>query len=233
MHRLDWHLIQCAMPVFEGLFPSEHNQVIQMLLFQLAQWHALAKLWLHTDHSIKLLDEASQLLGGQLHKFQDFTCTAFKTKELALETAARWRDKACSLDATSSKTSATSAAQPKSFNLATYKLHALGNYVHSICLFGTTDSYTTHLVRYFCFGGHHKTENQNDRLTLITRENNPIAFSRVFIKVRTRKTQQDSWQHKNSSIHVSEGKMYMTVLKLAWWIQMKQPLHPFDPITFY
>ena len=78
------------MPVFEGLFPSEHNQVIQTLLFQLAQWHALAKLRLHTDHSLKLLDEASRLLGGQLRKFQDFTCTAFKTMELASETAAQW-----------------------------------------------------------------------------------------------------------------------------------------------
>ena len=78
------------MPAFEGLFPSEHDQIIQTLLFRLAQWHTLAKLQLHTDHSLKLFDEASRLLGGQLRKFQGFTCTAFKTVELASETAARW-----------------------------------------------------------------------------------------------------------------------------------------------
>ena len=79
VHRLDRCLIQCAMPAFEGLFPSEHDQVIQTLLFRLAQWHALAKLWLHTDHSLWLLDEASRLLGDQLCNNQNFTCTAFKT----------------------------------------------------------------------------------------------------------------------------------------------------------
>ena len=183
------------MPAFEGLFPSEHDQVIQTLLFRLAQWHALAKLRLHTDYSLKLLDKASRLLGGQLHKFRDFTCAAFKTTELASETAARWREKACSLNTIppgSSTTSATSAAQPKSFNLATYKLHALGDYVHSIRLFGTTDSYTTQLVSNFRFSEHHETEDQNDWLSLITRENNHIVFSRAFTKIQTRKTQQDS-----------------------------------------
>ena len=151
------------MPAFEGLFPSEHDQIIQTLLFRLAQWHTLAKLRLHTDHSLKLLDEASRLLGAQLRKFQCFTCTAFKTMELASETAARWREKARNLDTTgSSQTSVTSAAQPKSFNLATYKFHALGDYVHNIRLFGTTDSYTTQLVSNFRFSGYHETQVRND-----------------------------------------------------------------------
>ena len=183
------------MPAFKGLFPSEHDQVIQTLLFRLAQWHALAKLRLHTDYSLKLLDEASRLLGGQLHKFWDFMCAAFKTTELASETAARWQEKACSLNTIppgSSTISTTSAARPKSFNLVTYKLHALGDYVHSIHLFGTTDSYTTQLVSNFHFSEHHETEDQNDWLSLITRENNHIVFSRAFTKIQTRKTQQDS-----------------------------------------
>ena len=235
VHRLDRCLIQCAMPAFEGLFPSEHDQVIQTLLFRLAQWHALAKLWLHTDHSLWLLDEASRLLGDQLCNNQNFTCTAFKTVELTSEAAARWREQACSLHSTlpgSSKISATSTAQPKTFNLATYKLHALGDYVHSIHLFGTMDSYTTQLVSNFRSSEHHETESQNDWLTLVTRENNHIVFLRVFTKIRTRKTQWDSWWHKNGGIHISKGNMDMIVLKLAWWIQMKQPLHPFDAITF-
>ena len=172
---------------------------------------------------------------GSVAQISGFHLHLFKTVELTSETATRWREKARRLDTTlpgSSKTSATSAARPKLFNLATYKLHALGDYVHSIHLFGTTDSYTTQLVSNFCFSGHQETKDQNDRLILITRESNPIAFSRVSTKVRTRKTQWDSWQHKNGDIHISKGKMYMTVLKPAWWIQMKQPLNPFDPITF-
>ena len=39
-----------------------------------------------------------------------------------------------------------SGARPKLFNLNTYKLHALGDYVHTIHMFGTTDSYTTQIV---------------------------------------------------------------------------------------
>lgn len=77
------------MPVFKGLFPPEHDGEFQTLLFRLAQWHALAKLRLHTDHSLDLLDKATRLLGDQLRKFQQFTCAAFKTMELPLETAAR------------------------------------------------------------------------------------------------------------------------------------------------
>jgi hypothetical protein len=36
-------------------------------------------------------------------------------------------------------------------NLLTYKLHALGDYVRSIRLFGTTDSYSTQIVSCFLF----------------------------------------------------------------------------------
>ena len=150
--------------MFEGLFPPGHDAEIQILLFRLAQWHALAKLRLHTDHSLNLLNEASRLLGDQLRKFRDFTCAAFKTMELPSETAARRRRKEHSLGTTMSTpsgsltTSTPSAAQPKAFNLTTYKFHALGDYVHSIRLFGTTDSYTTQLVSSI----HHEIECQND-----------------------------------------------------------------------
>jgi hypothetical protein len=35
---------------------------------------------------------------------------------------------------------------PKTFNLQTYKIHALGDYVEAIKTFGTTDSYSTEVV---------------------------------------------------------------------------------------
>jgi len=124
---------------------------VQTLLFRLAQWHALAKLRLHTEHSLNHLDKASHLLGHQLCKFRDFTCSAFKTMELSSEASAwSWQreNKLTLAGSTSASAAATTAPQEKSFNLATYKLHTLGDYVRTIHLFGTTDSYTTQLVRW-------------------------------------------------------------------------------------
>lgn len=64
--------------------------------------------------------------------------------ELPCEVAARQRRSEA--NSQSANGGATSGARPKAFNLLTYKLHALGDYVGSIRLFGTTDSYTTQIV---------------------------------------------------------------------------------------
>jgi hypothetical protein len=40
-----------------------------------------------------------------------------------------------------------SGKRRKTFNLLTSKLHALGDYVETIKAFGTTDSYSTQIVR--------------------------------------------------------------------------------------
>jgi hypothetical protein len=45
---------------------------------------------------------------------------------------------------------------PKIFNMCTYKLHALGDYVASIWLYGTTDNYSTQVVSFINFS---KTRN--------------------------------------------------------------------------
>jgi len=66
--------------------------------------------------------------------------------ELSSEASARSQRTLASLT-TSASAAATTAPQAKSFNLATYKLHTLGDYVQTIHLFSTTDSYTTQLVR--------------------------------------------------------------------------------------
>ncbi|KIO00574.1 hypothetical protein M404DRAFT_152432, partial [Pisolithus tinctorius Marx 270] len=141
-------ILQCAIPVFEGLFPSEHDRVVCTLLFRLAHWHALAKLRLHSEDSLHQLDKTTRLHGHQLCKFRDFTCTAFMTMELPLEVAAwHWR-KDSKPNLTSNTTSSMTSAQLKTFNLATYKFHALGDYVNTICTFGTTDLYTTQIISY-------------------------------------------------------------------------------------
>jgi hypothetical protein len=128
------------------LFPKDHDDGIRLLLFRLAEWHALAKLRLHTDDSLNKLDEALKALGKQLRRFQQFTCSAFQTMELPREVAARQRRQDADPQSTDQK-ARTSGARLKTFNLLTYKLHALGDYAASIRLFGTTDSYTTQIVR--------------------------------------------------------------------------------------
>jgi hypothetical protein len=136
---------QCAIPAFEGLFPARHDNVVRLLLFRLAEWHALAKLRLHTDDSLARFDQALDGLGKQLRKFQQYTCSAFQTVELPREVAVRQRRCETNLQSTDRGTR-SSGARPRTFNLLTYKLHALGDYVGTIRLFGTTDSYTTQIV---------------------------------------------------------------------------------------
>lgn len=64
------------------------------LLFVLAKWHSLAKLRLHTDHTLDLMDKLTTELGDQFRTFETGTCFAIKTKELPREYQARKRREA-------------------------------------------------------------------------------------------------------------------------------------------
>ncbi|KAL0568578.1 hypothetical protein V5O48_013407 [Marasmius crinis-equi] len=146
-------LLQCSIPVFEGLIPS-HNSIILDLLYDLCTWHAYAKLRIHSETSLADMDSATTSLGKSLRKFANNVCPAYDTKELPKETAARGCRKAALAKKPVTKSqskrkraSTSSSASPKvkAFNLNTYKLHALGHYVHFIRLFGTTDNYSTQI----------------------------------------------------------------------------------------
>lgn len=159
-HDNSW---KCAIPVFEDLLPEPHNSRIRNLLFTFAHWHGLAKLRLHSDDTLNLLDDETTKLGEHLRKFQSTTCAAFQTKELHKEANARHRRQAkqntkAGKKATGNSTTTHRGAvtvdqapqrKPKVFNLNTYKTHALGDYVSTIRQYGTTDSYSTELVRWF------------------------------------------------------------------------------------
>jgi hypothetical protein len=126
------------------------------LLFRLAEWHALAKLRMHSESTLTLMESVTSALGDIMRKFRNITCPAFKTRELPKETAARARKQA--------RKQAKKASQPeklptsgklniqskrpkdKTLNLSTYKVHALADYVGTIRLYGTTDSYSTQTV---------------------------------------------------------------------------------------
>ncbi|KII83957.1 hypothetical protein PLICRDRAFT_46731 [Plicaturopsis crispa FD-325 SS-3] len=150
-------LLQCSIPVFEGLLPSPYDGAVRKLLYRLAEWHALAKLRMHTDSTLDLLESATTELGREMRSFRKGTCAQFQTMELPGEQAARARRKSrkkqdsTDLSAHSNR-SAAAARKPssnktegKQFNLITYKFHALADYVKTIRLFGTTDSYTSQI----------------------------------------------------------------------------------------
>ncbi|KAG5649594.1 hypothetical protein H0H81_002919, partial [Sphagnurus paluster] len=141
-------LLQCAIPVFEGLVDELHNTHILNLLFTLAEWHCLAKLRLHTESTLTFLDNCTTDLGRSLRKFSNTVCSAFDTQELPREVATPGRRKAKKKPAPLSDQVATGAPvkshpKKKTFNMFTYKLHSLGDYVQTIQQFGTSDSYST------------------------------------------------------------------------------------------
>jgi hypothetical protein len=63
------------------------------LLYRLAEWHALAKLRMHTDNTLCLLDFITTILGQELRRFHQIVCSAYSTKNLPKENEARQRKK--------------------------------------------------------------------------------------------------------------------------------------------
>ena len=82
---------KCAIPVFDGLLPEPHNQMVLKLLFVAAHWHGLAKLRIHTDVTLDILDAVTKDFGDKVQKFKDKTCNLFQTRELPREYNARLR----------------------------------------------------------------------------------------------------------------------------------------------
>jgi hypothetical protein len=117
----------------------------------LATWHALAKLRMHTSSSLSFFRGVTKALGQLLRRFNDHVCSKYNTVETTAEYAKKVRRRAAK--AAKSKESnfvpdldAKSQRSTRVFNLATYKIHALGHYASWICRFGTTDSYSTQAV---------------------------------------------------------------------------------------
>jgi hypothetical protein len=71
--------------VFKDLLPEPHNSTILWLLFICAHWHGLAKLRMHTDQTLNILDKTTVRLGAEFRAFSDKTCLVFATRELRRE----------------------------------------------------------------------------------------------------------------------------------------------------
>ena len=133
LQLISCYLYQCSIPVFEGLLPEPCNGMVLRLLYKAAEWHALAKLRIHTDSTLNLFDVVTREFGRLMRQFRDRTADEFDTVELPHEAGTQNR---------------TGPSKKKKLNLNTYKFHALGDYVATIRLFGTTDSYSTQIVNF-------------------------------------------------------------------------------------
>ncbi|KAJ7627108.1 hypothetical protein FB45DRAFT_1082250 [Roridomyces roridus] len=121
----DWEdIVQCCLPVLEGLFPPEYEPLVLSLVYTFATFHAYAKLRMHTGITIVTFRITVDIV----------------VFELPAEIRRRQRR-----DAKNKKTSEPTAKQKKSWNIATYKWHAMGDYADSIEEFGTLDSYSTQI----------------------------------------------------------------------------------------
>lgn len=170
----------------------------------MASWHGFAKLRMHTDSTLKLLDEWNTAFGRLIRRFERSTKDV-KTVETPAEVAARNRryesetakssfparlpvtpntippiplrlpasttpSAASTLSAdaatppksiplapvrhhlsATSKKARTSGPQVKKFSLTTFKLHNRGHYVSAIRRAGTSDVWSTAIVRVSLF----------------------------------------------------------------------------------
>lgn len=126
--------IQCAIPVFDGLLDEPYNTMVMQLLYRAAEWHALAKLKMHTESTLKLLEACTTAFGSLMRQFRNKTFADFNTIGLPKE----------------SRKSPSSGRKKRLLNLNTYKFHSLGDYVRTIRLFGSTDGYSTLTVSKQC-----------------------------------------------------------------------------------
>lgn len=190
-------------PAVDGLLDEPHNSMVLTLLYHLAEWHALAKLRMHTEHTLNYLEKSTKTLGNKLRKFHDTSVKSFKCQELPKETAARQcrkeqaqAKKATTMPPPSTVSHPTPKRDPpkkKTLNLFTYKFHALGDYVDTICLYGTTDSYSTQIVRFCLY--------LSDLGSFSDRVNLPIVSSSDSTPGQTKQTLLNISLSKNATIH--------------------------------
>jgi hypothetical protein len=146
-------LYQCIIPCIEGLLPAPLEKIVLDLLWELALWHGLAKLCLHTESTLNVLEATTSNLGAATRQFEK-SCRDIDTRELPWEIAARIRRDA--------KTASTGAANHKGkqkatgpkqkvLNLKTFKWHAIGHLPHFIRRHGTSESYSTQVVSFLEF----------------------------------------------------------------------------------
>ncbi|KAI0758553.1 hypothetical protein BD413DRAFT_488656, partial [Trametes elegans] len=138
------------LPAFDGLLPLRDNTMVQDLLFELVNWHALAKLQMHTSVTLDIWCAATRHMYTAMRSFARTTCMWYTTHELPRESEARVRRTTKPLKATKSK---HKRAIPRGdskvikFNVwNTYKFHCLGDHPDYVERSGTNDNHSTQVV---------------------------------------------------------------------------------------
>jgi hypothetical protein len=143
----------------------------------LSYWHSLAKLHLHSETTLKVLDNVTSLLARALHYFKEVACPCFNTvkTKCAYNVRCRAADRRMSRQQANAKLLSGAGAGGKwhkTFNLLMSKLHALRHYVENIKVLCTTDSYSTQIMHFRGFflrnttdvtGTQGKLEHQNTK----------------------------------------------------------------------
>jgi hypothetical protein len=141
---------ECSIPAFNGLFLKEDNRPISELLFLLATWHAYAKLRLHTDTTLGMLETVTKALCQALRHFATVICPRYMTKELPREVRAHITCQQAQAmhrgGEASNAMSSSGSGKAKQFNMSTYKMHCIADYLDTIWKYGATDSYSTQTV---------------------------------------------------------------------------------------
>ncbi|KAF8156767.1 hypothetical protein B0H34DRAFT_789464 [Crassisporium funariophilum] len=203
-------LLQCSIPAFEGLLPEPHNTMVRTLLYRTAEWHAFAKLRLHTESTLNRLEQITTDLGRLMRKFRDVTNSEFATFELPRESQARKRR----AKGKEKEGSGNSASQkPKGLNLFTYKWHALADYVRSIRLFGGTDGFSTQLgeLAHNLVKRLYGSTNKRDTDCQIAKryrrhEQARLALERKQLRDRALKTRTEDTGDSDLRYHISASK---------------------------
>ena len=99
-------------------------------MFLLVTWHAYAKLCLHTNMTLEMMDTVCTSLCQAVRDFATITCPRYVSKELPKEAhtcIAHQTDQVnCAKSRMQKKTAGT---KKKQFNMETFKLHCIPNYV--------------------------------------------------------------------------------------------------------
>ncbi|TBU61766.1 hypothetical protein BD310DRAFT_1036813 [Dichomitus squalens] len=138
-------MLKCAIPCFENLLPEPANSIVLTMLFELAMWHAFAKLQLHSESTITAFEDSTSTLGQAMRAFLRNVCSLYSTQELPKETQSRQRRKARRATAPQQhgETPTVSSKLKRFTVLNTPKYHRLGDYARSIVEMGTSDNMST------------------------------------------------------------------------------------------
>ncbi|KAG2337979.1 hypothetical protein BDR05DRAFT_1004601 [Suillus weaverae] len=129
-------ILQCTIPIFEGLFPAKHDAAVQSLLYQFTQWHTQP-----SPFSKKRSANYLECYGGfeTAPALPSILWSCPGRKRLANEGLLNSMKLEIPLRNLVDRGLRSSTWAPM------YKFHAMGDYVRTIKLFRTMDSFTTQM----------------------------------------------------------------------------------------